>query len=142
MTAAAAGDLAPALTTVRLGLHVLAATVWVGGQVVLVGLLPTGRRLGPDAPRALATAFARLSWPAYGVLLATGAWNVAPVDPVSEDVAWQAVLWTKVALVVAAGAAAYLHARARSRAALAVWGTVAGLGSIAALFMGILLAGP
>lgn len=142
MTSSAVGDLAPALTTVRLGLHVLAATVWVGGQVVLVGLLPTGRRLGADAPRALATAFARLSWPAYAVLLATGAWNVAAVGLAGMDTAWQAVLWSKVAVVAAAGAAAYLHGRARSRAALAVWGAVAGLGSVIALFMGILLAGP
>ena len=42
------------LDTIRLGLHVLAATVWVGGQFVLAGLVPTLRSLGPDAPRAAA----------------------------------------------------------------------------------------
>ena len=35
----------------RLILHVLAATVWVGGQFVVAGLLPTIRTLGDDAPK-------------------------------------------------------------------------------------------
>lgn len=142
MVEAATGSLAPVLTAVRLGLHVLAAAVWVGGQVVLVGLLPAARRLGPEAPRALATGFARVSWPAYAVLLATGAWNVAAVGLGDQTAAWQAVLWGKVAVVALAGVAAFLHTRARSRAALAGWGAVAGLGSAAALFLGVLLAGP
>ena len=41
-------------TTVRLFLHVLAATVWVGGQLTLAGLVPGLRRLSPDAPRVVA----------------------------------------------------------------------------------------
>ena len=139
---ASAGGLAPPLTAVRLGLHVLAAAVWVGGQIVLVGLLPAGRRLGPGAPRALAAAFARLSWPAFALLVATGAWNVATVDLGAQRTAWQVVLWAKVAVVAASGIGAYLHSRATSRAALAGWGVVAGLGSVVALSLGILLAGP
>jgi uncharacterized membrane protein len=58
--------------TVRLSLHVLAATVWVGGQFVLAGLLPSLRRLGDDAPRTVARAFNRIAWPAFAVLVATG----------------------------------------------------------------------
>src|SRR6516162_10070094 len=42
--------LAPALDTVRLTLHVLAATVWVGGQIVMMGLVGPARGLGGDAP--------------------------------------------------------------------------------------------
>ena len=37
--------------TVRLFLHVLAASVWVGGQITLAGLVPGLRGLGADAPR-------------------------------------------------------------------------------------------
>ena len=40
--------------TVRLFLHVLAATVWVGGQLTLAGLVPGLRTLSPDAPRVVA----------------------------------------------------------------------------------------
>ena len=35
----ATATLAPALDTVRLTLHVLAAAVWVGGQIVMTGLV-------------------------------------------------------------------------------------------------------
>jgi len=34
-------QLADAWTIIRLSLHVLAACVWVGGQLVLAGLVPT-----------------------------------------------------------------------------------------------------
>ena len=37
--------------TIRLFLHVLAATVWVGGQLTVAGLVPGLRALSPDAPR-------------------------------------------------------------------------------------------
>ena len=43
--------LAVHLATVRLFLHVLAATVWVGGQLTLAGLVPGLRAISPDAPR-------------------------------------------------------------------------------------------
>src|ERR1035438_1686722 len=69
--------LAPGWDSVRLFLHVLAATIWVGGQFVMLGLLPTGRSLGGEATKSLAGAFARLSWPAFVVLVLTGFWNLA-----------------------------------------------------------------
>ena len=56
----------------RTFLHVLAATVWVGGQLTLAGLVPTLKGLGPDAPRAVARQFNRIAWPAFGVLVVTG----------------------------------------------------------------------
>ncbi|HUZ10199.1 MAG TPA: hypothetical protein VMU76_08545 [Acidimicrobiales bacterium] len=133
--------LAPALTAVRLSLHVLAATVWVGGQLVMVGLLPAARRLGEQAPRSLAVALARLSWPAFVVLVLTGFWNVAAVHPSRQTTAWQVVFGVKMAVVVLAGAAAFVHGRATTRRGLAVWGSLAGLSSVAALCLGVLLAG-
>jgi putative copper export protein len=133
-------QLAPAIEGVRLSLHVLAAAVWVGGQLTVAGLLPTVRRLGDDAPRRTARAFALLSWPAYAVLVATGIWNVATVDG-GQPTAWQVLLGVKVAVVVAAGVGAWLHGRARQRRWLGVWGGVTGLASVAALVTGVFLAG-
>jgi putative copper export protein len=133
--------LAPALDTVRLTLHVLAATIWVGGQLVMAGLVGPTRALGGDASKVLARAFARLAWPAYVVLLATGIWNVSAVHYSSQDSAWKAVLMAKIVVVVLAGVGVFLHQRATSKAQLALWGSVGGLASVAALVMGILLAG-
>ncbi len=133
--------LAPALDTVRLTLHVLGATVWVGGQIVMTGLVGPSRGLGADAPKTLARAFARLAWPAYVLLLVTGIWNVTAVHYSSQDSAWKAVLMAKIAVVIVAGVAVYLHQRATGKAQLALWGSVGGLASVAALVMGILLAG-
>ncbi len=133
--------LAPALDTVRLTLHVLAATVWVGGQIVMTGLVGPARQLGGDAPKALARAFARMAWPAYLLLIVTGIWNVTAVHYSSQDSAWKAVLMAKIVVVLVAGAAVGLHQRATTKGQLALWGSVGGVASVAALVMGVLLAG-
>ncbi len=133
--------LTPTVEAIRLFLHVLAATVWVGGQIVMLGLVPAARGVSPDAPRRLARAFARLSWPAFAVLVATGIWNVVAVHPASQSSAWRAVLTAKIVVVVVTGVAAYLHQRAAGRRQLALWGSVAGVASLVALYMGIALAG-
>lgn len=133
-------QLAPAVDGVRLSLHVIAATVWVGGQLTVAGLLPAIRKLGDDAPKRIANAFSRLMWPSYIVLLGTGIWNVAAVSSGAGS-AWKAALGAKVAVVVLAGIAAFLHSRSKSRAGLAAWGAVAGISSVAALVMGVFLAG-
>jgi putative copper export protein len=134
--------LATPVETIRLFIHVLAATVWVGGQIVLLGLLPTAKRLGPEAPRRLADAFARLAWPAYGLLVITGFWNISTFTFADQTTSWKAVLVVKIVVVALAGAATLLHTRAKSKGAVALWGAVAGLSSVAALLFGILLAGP
>src|SRR3954466_7807883 len=66
--------------SVRLFLHVLAATIWVGGQITLGALVPVLRRAGADIPRIAARQFGRLAWTAFAVLLATGFWNLASYD--------------------------------------------------------------
>jgi putative copper export protein len=133
--------LASGLDTLRLTLHVLAATVWVGGQIVLAGLVGPSRRLGVEAPKELARAFARMAWPAYAVLVLTGFWNISTFTWSDQTTAWKTVLIVKIVVVALAGLGAFLHQRATSKAQLALWGSVAGTASVAALVMGILLAG-
>jgi putative copper export protein len=125
--------------TVRLFLHVLAATVWVGGQLTLAALVPVLRRQGPDAPRVAARRFSLVAWPAYGVLIVTGAWNIAAASPMTAS--YRATLIAKLIVVAASGITAVLHARARTTAGLAVWGALTGLTALGALFLGVLLAG-
>jgi putative copper export protein len=126
------------LDTVRLFLHVTAATVWVGGQLVLAALVPA-LRSSAGAARAAARAFDRVAWPAFAVLVATGVWNVLAEG--DRGPAYRTTLVVKLAVVAASGLTAFLHARSRSRAALAVFGALTGLTALAALFLGVLLAG-
>jgi hypothetical protein len=107
----------------------------------MTGLVGPARSLGPDAPKTLARAFARLAWPAYALLLVTGVWNVTAVHYAAQDSAWKAVLIAKIVVVVLAGLGVLLHQRATTKGQLALWGSVGGLASVAALVMGILLAG-
>ena len=125
------------LETLRLFVHVLAATVWVGGQLTLLGLLPAVRAIGGDAPRLVARRFRRIAWPAFAVLVLTGVWNVAA--EAGEDGAGGGVLVAKVVAVVLSGLAAWLHERATVRVRTAVWGAVGLLASLAALLLGVVL---
>lgn len=128
------------IDTIRLTLHVLAACVWVGGQVVLAGLVPTVRRLGEDAPKQVARAFGRIAWPAYAVLVATGIWNLLEVRVGDRDTAYHATLGVKLLVVAASGVSAGIHATTRVRRTLAITGAVAGLTALAAVLLGVQLA--
>jgi putative copper export protein len=127
------------LETLRLFLHVLAATVWVGGQLTLAALVPALRAAGAEVPTAAARAFNRVAWPAFGVLVLTGIWNV--VAESDDSAAYQHTLMVKYTLVLLSGVTALLHARATSRRGMAVFGALTGLTALGALFVGIVLAG-
>lgn len=124
--------------TVRVFIHVTAAAVWVGGQLTLAGLVPGLRALAPDAPRTVARRFNRIAWPAYGVLVATGIWNIVDLSP-DWDSDYGRTVMVKIAVVAASGLSALLHTRARSRGALAVFGAASGVTALAALFIGVQL---
>jgi len=127
---------------VRLFLHVLAATIWVGGQLTLAGLLPALRKAGADVPAAVARQFNKIAWPAFGVLLITGMWNIsAEHDQISHNSDYRATLWAKLTFVVLSGLAAYMHTRAKSKKQTAIWGAGTGLFALAALFYGMVLGG-
>ncbi|NUR26809.1 MAG: hypothetical protein HOV83_13370 [Catenulispora sp.] len=126
--------------TIRLFLHVLAATIWVGGQITLAALVPALRAGGAEVPKAAADAFNRIAWPAFAVLVLTGVWNITAEQDKNHG-AYQTTLVVKVVLVVASGVTAYVHARAESRRAMAVFGALTGLTALGALFVGIMLAG-
>ncbi|MFP5218907.1 MAG: hypothetical protein ACLGIG_04110 [Actinomycetes bacterium] len=122
----------------RVFLHLLAATVWVGGQLTLAGLVPVLKRVSPEAPRAVAVQFGRIAWPAFAVLVATGIWNIVAVGGSSNE--YRRTLELKLAVVLLSGVSAYLHARAETRRGLAVWGALTAVSALAALFLGVVLA--
>jgi putative copper export protein len=124
--------------TVRLFLHVLAATVWVGGQLTLAALVPALRGTAEGVTQVAARAFNRVAWPAFGVLIVTGVWNVIAVD--DDSAAFQHTLMLKYALVLISGITAFVHQRATSTRGIAVFGALTGLSALGALFVGVWLA--
>ncbi|MGW3938504.1 hypothetical protein [Streptomyces sp. NBC_00024] len=120
-------------------LHVLAATVWVGGQLTLAALVPALRGLGSEVTRTAARRFNRVAWPAFAVLVATGVWNIA-AEQDKDAGAYRTTLIVKLVVVAVSGVTAFLHSRSRGTAALAVYGALAGLTALAALFVGVMLA--
>jgi putative copper export protein len=141
LTASTVPSLAGGLDGFRLILHVFAAAVWVGGQLTVAGLLPTIRTFGEDAPKKVGRALARLLWPAYVVLVITGLWNISTFNLKDAPTAWNVVLGIKIADVALAGVAVFLHQRATSRSATAVWGAIGAIATVIALCLGVFLAG-
>ncbi len=127
------------MTVLRLTLHVLAATVWVGGQIVLAGLVPTLREIGPDAPRLVARRFNVIAWSAYVVLLFTGLWNIMAVNSAQMD-QWHPRIEIKITAFLLSGLGAFVHQRANgNKAMLAIGGAAASIFAIVALAIGVSL---
>jgi putative copper export protein len=125
------------VTALRLFLHILAASVWVGGQIVLAGLVPTARSLGPDAPKAVANAFNRIAWPALGIAVLTGLWNLMAIDMNELPHPW-VELHVLAVLLTAAGA--FVHTQAKGNTALlAVGGAMSSIFAVAAMYLGVLV---
>jgi hypothetical protein len=131
--------LSPSLATIRLFIHVVAASVWVGGQIALAGVVPAIRRDHPQATRTIARAFARVAWPAFVVAVLSGVWNLMAVDITSASGAYQATALAKIAVALASGVFAGIHAVGRTKIALAVGGALGAVFALAAMFVGVLL---
>ena len=134
------------LPILRLFLHVLAASIWVGGQIVLAGLVPTVRELSAEGPAKAARAFNRLAWPAYGVAVITGMWNilVVPLGDLPHP-----EIEIKLLVVALSGIGALLHQFAKrigsllqlgekaTTALLAVGGAMSSVFAVAAMWVGV-----
>ena len=129
----------PTLDSLRTFLHLLAASVWVGGQVVLGGLVPRVRKSNPEALKTIANGFARVAWPAFAVSVVTGMWSILDIDVSAMDTDYHVTLSLKITLVAVAGLAAAAHANTKNKLVLALGGAIGLLGSLAALYAGVLL---
>jgi putative copper export protein len=133
-------QLAGAVDSLRLFLHVIGATIWVGGQLVFAALVPVLKKKDAALPKIIAKQFNKVAWPAYALLLITGVWNMSSL-PKSVPSNYSGVLGVKMTVVIFSGVAAYLHSRAKSTKAMAMWGGLSGLAAISATYLGVLLAG-
>ncbi len=125
------------LAEIRIFLHLLGATVWLGGQIVMLGILPVLRGIGGDAPRQVAARFGALSWPFFGLAVVTGIWNMMEVGDTVGN--YQAVLGIKMLVVLISGAAAFVHQRTSAAAVRGATGAVGFLAALVAMYLGVAL---
>ena len=131
--------LSPSSQTIRLFLHILSASVWVGGQIVIGVLVPRMRRFSADSTKILAQAFARVAWPAFALLVVTGIWNILAVDSTDLSTAYQITMFVHILMGVATAMFAFIHSIGQTKFAIAVGGALGLLTSLVAMFVGILL---
>lgn len=129
----------PTLDSLRIFLHILAAAVWAGGQLTLVGLVGVLRTASPDAPRLAAQRFNRIAWVAFGIAVATGIWNLVAAGHADGEFA--VTVAAKLAVVGLSGVSAALHSASSSTPARAAWGAVSLLTALLAVYLGVLLRG-
>lgn len=120
---------------VVLTLHVLAATVWVGGQIVLQALVGPLRKAAPAGIAPAARAFAWVAWPAFAVLVLTGGSMLSGMGDESD--AWKMTLMVKMVFVLISGLGAALHTLLRNPALKGVSAGVALVSALAVVLLGV-----
>ncbi|MGI9609501.1 MAG: hypothetical protein ACR2NL_04315 [Acidimicrobiia bacterium] len=132
--------LAPSFDSLRIFLHILAAGIWVGGQIVVAGAVPGVRKSsGSAGTKSLANGFARVAWPAFGLALITGMWSLFTREGDSSS-AYGMTFGIKFLFYIAAGASAVAHARSTKGPVIAATGAMGLLFSLIVMFLGSVLA--
>ena len=132
--------ISPTLDSLRVFLHLVAVAVWVGGQIVLAGLVPAVRKVAPQAMQTIAQGFARIAWPAFVVIVFTGVWGLAGEDMAARSGGYAATFGVKMLIVGTAVIATLVHSQGTSKAAKAVGGAVGLVASLLAAYAGVLMA--
>ncbi len=128
------------IDTIRIFLHILGVTVWVGGQVVMLALLPVLRSAGvEDLPKQAAQAFQRVAWPAFGLAFVTGIWNIFEVDMGNATTAYSMTFGIKFLLVIISGMAAWIHGKSDKAAIKGMTGALGFVASLGALLLGFVI---
>ncbi len=136
-----------------LWIHVLAACVWIGGQITLGMIVPMLRNT-QELMHAVARRFQNLAWGAFGILILSGIINVheAGISWTKLNATPQArTLSLKLVFVLISGLAAALHAywvtprmrnasRAKRAAAVGTLGGLSLLAAMAAALFGVAIA--
>jgi uncharacterized membrane protein len=103
-------------------LHILGATVWVGGLIVVGALVPAIRNVTDDRRviRAVAQRFGVVSWAALALQVVTGSLLLF-------DHAWSTALSIKIGLVMLSAILAAWHSVAARNQSPAVRGAIQGV---------------
>lgn len=131
--------ISPTLDSLRIFLHLMGVAVWIGGQIVLAGIVPSLRSVAPDAMKTVAQGFARIAWPAFILVVFTGMWGLGSVDMSNESSQYMVTFAVKMLLVGIAVIATLIHSQGTSKATKGIGGAASLLTSLLAAFAGILM---
>lgn len=132
--------ISPTLDSLRIFLHLMAVAVWVGGQIVLAGLVPRVRPVAPQAMKPIANGFARVAWPAMVLIVFTGAWGMASAEVADQGTEYMFTFSIKMLMVGLAIAATIIHSVGTTKLAKGLGGAIGLLASLLAAYAGVLLA--
>jgi putative copper export protein len=130
----------PTLDSIRIALHLLAVAVWVGGQIVLAGVVPALRHSTPTALPVIARSFARVAWPSMVIIVFTGVWGLTEINVGDRSSNYHATFGIKMLFVAAAIIATLIHSAGQTKLAKALGGAIGLLASIFAMYLGTLMA--
>jgi putative copper export protein len=138
---------------VVLWLHIIAASVWIGGQATVAVAVPA-LRAQPALMRTVGRRYQAIAWPAFAVLIGTGIVNVGDAGIAWDQVFTSSagrVLLAKLGFVALSGVAAAVHAFVQAprrsgatagnrAAASAVLGSLSFLAAVVAALFGVVIA--
>ena len=130
----------PTLDSLRTYLHLLAVCVWLGGQVVLAGVVPKLRKTNPEALTNIAKGYASIAWPAMILIVFTGAWGLAATDTANQSTEYMVTFGVKMLLVAGAVIATLIHSNGTSKLAKGLGGAIGLLATLVAAYCGVLFA--
>ena len=128
------------LDSLRTYLHILAVCVWLGGQVVLAGVVPKLRKTNPEVLSNIAKGYATIAWPAMILIVVTGAWGLAEIDSSNQSSSYMVTFGIKMLLVATAIIATLIHSYGTTRIAKGLGGAIGLLSTLFAAYCGVLLA--
>ena len=126
------------LDTIRLTVHLRSVCIWVGGQIILAGHVPVLREISPEAPKKAAARFGQVAWPAFGVAVITGVWNIVDLEG-TQATEYSVTLGVKLLAVTLSGMAAFIHQRTPSPVMRAITGALGLVAALAAVVLGVML---
>lgn len=125
------------IDTIRIFVHILAASIWVGGQFVLANVVSGLRRDHRDALPVVARAFARIAWPAFALTVVTGVWSLLSLEALDSSA--QIALALKIVAVAVSGSAAAAHSLSSSRLVKALGGALGSIAAVVAMLLAVVV---
>ena len=125
------------IDTIRIFVHILAASIWVGGQFVLANVVSGLRRDHRDALPVVARAFARIAWPAFALTVVTGVWSLLSLEALDSSA--QIALALKIVAVAVSGSAAAAHSLSSSRLVKGLGGALGSIAAVIALLLAVVV---